>query len=83
MPNLTEQKRKANELRKAGNCKEALLLYRNLWKETGDKFDGAGFLHCLRKLELFDEAIVLADELIVKYPNFQNAFFVLIDSNYS
>jgi len=71
MSNLTEQKQKANGLRKAGNFKEALLLYRNLWKETGDRFDGAGLLHCLRKVELFDEAIVLADELIVKYPDFE------------
>jgi len=71
MTNLTEQKQKANELRKAGNYKEALLLYRNLCKEAGDNFDSVGLLHCLRKLELFDEAIVLADELIVKYPDFQ------------
>lgn len=70
MADLKEQKQKANKLRKAGNFEEALILYRNLWKETGDKFDGAGLLHCLRKLELFDEAIVLADELIVKYPDF-------------
>ena len=70
MINSTEQKQKANDLRKAKNFKEALLLYRNLWKETGDKFDGAGLLHCLRKLGLFDEAIVLADELIDKYPGF-------------
>jgi len=70
MTNLTEQKQLANELRKAGSFEEAIILYRNLWKETGDKFDGAGFLHCLRKLELFDEAITLADELIVKYPDF-------------
>ncbi|MGB8706575.1 MAG: hypothetical protein WCD72_01300 [Dehalococcoidia bacterium] len=70
MIDLTEQKQKANEFRKAGNHKEALLIYRNLWEEPGDKFDGAGLLHCLRKLELFDEAIVLADELIVKYPGF-------------
>jgi len=70
MSNLKEQKQKANELRKAGNFEEALLLYRNLWKETDDKFDGAGLLHCLRKLELFNEAISFADELIVKYPDF-------------
>lgn len=70
MTNLKEQKQKANELRKAGNHKEALLLYRNLLKEEGDKYDCAGLLHCLRKLELFEEAIVLADELIVKYPDF-------------
>jgi len=71
MTNLTEQKQKATELRKAGDFEEALLLYRNLWEETRDKYDGSGLLHCLRKLELFDEAIVLADELIVKYPDFE------------
>jgi len=71
MPDTKEQKQKANQLRKAENFEEALLLYRNLWKETGDKFDGTGLLHCLRKLKLFDEAIVFADELIVKYPDFE------------
>lgn len=71
MSNLPALKQKANERRKAGNFEEALVLYRNLWKETDDKFDGAGLLHCLRKLELFNEAIVLADEMIEKYPNFQ------------
>lgn len=70
MIDSTEQKQKANNLRKAKNFEEALLLYRNLWKETGDKFDAAGLLHCLRKLKMFDEAIVLADEIIDKYPNF-------------
>jgi len=70
MSDLTEQKQEANKLRKARNFKEALSLYRNLWKEIGDKFDGAGLLHCLRKLELFNEAISFADELIVKYPDF-------------
>lgn len=71
MADITEQKQKANQLRKVKNFREALLLYKDLWKETGDEFDGAGLLHCLRKLELFDEAIVLADELIVKYPDFE------------
>jgi len=71
MTNLTEQKQKAIGFRKTDNFKEALPLYRNLYKETEDKFDGAGLLHCLRKLELFDEAIVFADELIVRYPDFE------------
>lgn len=71
MTDITEQKQKANQLRKAKNFREALPLYRDLWKETGDEFDGTGLLHCFRKLELFDEAIVLADELIVKYPDFE------------
>lgn len=71
MENLKDQKQKANELRKEGNIEEALLIYRNLWKETSDKFDGAGLLHCLRKLKLFDEAAIFADELIAKYPKFK------------
>lgn len=70
MNNLTEKKQKANELRKSGNYEEALPIYRDLWKETGDKFDGAGLLHCLRKLKLLEEALILADELIFKYPDF-------------
>lgn len=70
MTNLRERKQKANELRKAGNFEEALPLYRDLWKETGDSFDGAGLLQCLRKLELFDEAIPFAEDLIVKHPEF-------------
>jgi len=71
MTDITEQKQKANRLRKVKNFGEALPLYKDLWKETGDEFDGTGFLHCLRKLELFDEAIALADELISKYPDFE------------
>ena len=65
-----DHKQKANELRKEGKIEEALPIYRNLWKETSDKFDGAGLLHCLRKLELFDEATIFADELIAKHPDF-------------
>lgn len=70
MTNLLEQRHTANKLRKAGDFEEALYLYRNLWKETTDKFDGAGLLHCLRKLEFFDEAAIFADELIDKYSDF-------------
>lgn len=68
MPDLKERKDKAKELRKAQYFKEAVLLYRDLWKETGDHYDGAGLLHCLRKLELFDEAIPLAEDLIINHP---------------
>lgn len=70
MTDLKERKDKAKELRKSQNFKEAVLLYRDLWKETEDCYDGAGLLHCLRKLELFDEAIPLAEDLIIKHPEF-------------
>ncbi len=65
-----ELKNRANELRKTGKTEEALELYKKLWSETGDKFDGAGLLHCLRKLNLFNEAIPLADDLVKKFSNF-------------
>lgn len=68
--NREEQKRQANEFRKAGKLNEALALYRVLSAEACDKYDGAGLLHCLRKLELYDEALPLADELIKKYPDY-------------
>ena len=71
MVNLEEEKQEANKLRKIGAFKEVLSLYRNLWEKTGDKFDGAGLLHCLRKLELFDEALSFADVLIAKYLDFK------------
>lgn len=68
---ISEQKQQANELRKSEKYDKALLIYENLWSETGDAFDGAGLLHCLRKLEIYDKAIPFADELIVKYPTFE------------
>jgi hypothetical protein len=66
-----EQKQKANELRKEGKINEALSIYEALWKGAEDKFIGAGLLHCLRKMELFEKAILFADDLIVKYPDFE------------
>lgn len=61
---------RANDLRKKGNYSEALELYREQWAQGENHYDGSGFLHCLRKLERFDEAISFADKLIQKYPYF-------------
>lgn len=71
MTDLVERKREASDLRKAGKLEDALFLYKKSWKETGDKYDGAGLLHCLRKLKLFDEAVVFAEELLSKYSDFE------------
>jgi len=71
MPDINEQKREANRLRKLGQIEEALPIYRDLWEKTGDEFDGAGLLQCLRKRKLSDEAIPLADDLLNKYPDFE------------
>jgi len=71
MVDIAELKQKANKLRKEQNFEEALPLYRDLWNETADKYIGAGLIYCLRKMGLFDEAISLADELIVQHPDFE------------
>ncbi len=71
MENIQELKFKANQLRKDSRHDEALPIYKSLWEKTKDSFDGAGYLSCLRKLHLFDEALVLANELITKFPDFE------------
>lgn len=70
MNKLYHQKELAKTYRKNGSFKEALPLYKELWENTHDKYDGAGYLHCLRKLKKFDEAIPLAKELEKQYCDF-------------
>jgi tetratricopeptide (TPR) repeat protein len=54
-----ERSKRANELRHNGKVEEALPLYRELLEDESDSYSAAGFLHCLRKLRLFDEALSL------------------------
>lgn len=61
--NIYELKKSATELRKAGKFPEAKIAYESLWPKTKDLYDGAGLLHCLRKLDLDEDAIELAEEL--------------------
>ena len=65
-----DRKMKANDLRKSGKFPEALVLYSELHHDSPDKFTGAGYLHCLRKLKKFEEAIPFADSLVGKFPGF-------------
>lgn len=67
---LYQQKEQANLHRKNGRYEEALPLYQVLWENSQDKFDGAGLLHCLRKLKRYDEAIPLAKELEKQHLDF-------------
>jgi len=70
MESSFEKNLKANDLRKSGNYIEALTLYRDLYKENPNQFTCAGYLHCLRKLKYFQEAIALSDSLVGKFPEF-------------
>ncbi|MFD1446883.1 tetratricopeptide repeat protein [Oceanobacillus profundus] len=68
---LQTKKNQANLLRKSGSIEEALLIYQELWKsDSRDKFDTAGYLHCLRKLKKYEEALVVANKYVDKYLDF-------------
>lgn len=61
----------ANEHRKAGNLKEAIELYEELWEGEEDKFTAGGLLHCYRKLKRYDKALEFAEVVLEKYPDFK------------
>jgi tetratricopeptide (TPR) repeat protein len=65
-----ERKMHANDLRKADKYQEALVIYTDLHQENSDQYTSAGYLHCLRKLKKFGEALPLADSLVGKFPGF-------------
>lgn len=65
-----DKSRKANELRKAGDIPAAKELYIELWQVSQDKFTAAGLLHCYRKLEEFENALALVDDIKSRYHNF-------------
>ncbi|MCU5596210.1 hypothetical protein [Bacillus wiedmannii] len=72
MNSVQQQKEQANSLRKKGSFKMALPIYQGLWGNvTRDKFDGAGYLHCLRKLKMYDEALPVANECEKNYSDFK------------
>ncbi len=71
MSNMSELHQEANRLRKEKKFAEAIPFYETLWTETSDKYDGAGLVNCLRNLKEYDKAIPLAEELIMKFPDFQ------------
>lgn len=68
---IDELKVQANKLRKASQFSEALPIYKTLWEETHDVFDGSGYLSCLRKLRKFEHALPFAALLFKEYPSFE------------
>lgn len=70
MNNIDELHQEANRLRQQQNYAEALSIYEKTWTETGNQYDGAGYLQCLRKQKRFEKAIPLSKELQNKFPDF-------------
>lgn len=70
MSDIKELHDQASKLWKEKKYNEALPLYEETWAESGNQFDGAGLLSCLRKTEQYVKAIPLAMELTKRFPNF-------------
>lgn len=71
MNNIQDKKQLANDFRKQGRIEEALSIYKELYyRNTTDKFDAAGYLHCLRKLLKYEEAMLIAEECEGQYTDF-------------
>jgi len=60
---ISGENQRANQLRKEGRYKEALEIYSILWKNSKDPYIGAGYLHCLRKLNELEKSVKFAYEL--------------------
>ena len=69
------ENQRANQLRKEGKYREALEIYTILWKDFKDPYIGAGYLHCLRKMNELEKAIKFAYEL--KDHHFNNSWINL------
>jgi hypothetical protein len=61
--NIYDLKKSANELRQSKKYLEARDAYNNIWLQDKDDYVGAGLLNCLRKLDLYEDAVRLAEEL--------------------
>ncbi len=82
MKSVEELHHEANNLRQANNYMDAIPLYEKVWTETGNQYDGAGLLQCLRKSGDIERAIPLAEEMIERYLDFpwgrQEAIWIFI-----
>ncbi|TVZ14343.1 hypothetical protein [Maribacter sp. MAR_2009_72] len=70
MSDNLDKSAEANQLRKSGDFKAAIKIYRELWAIEENKFTGAGLLHCLRKEQKYNEALELSSEIYSKFPDF-------------
>lgn len=67
--NRVDMREEAEAHRKAGRHQDALPLYDKLWESDGECNDGAGLLHCLRKLSQFDRLRDFSDKLYERCRN--------------
>ncbi len=63
MIDIKEKRDKASSLRKQNNFQDALPLFRSLWKETNDKWDGWNLAFCYNKCSNHRDALTISKEV--------------------
>jgi len=73
MHELTQLQQQANELRAAGNYRQAVVIYGKLWNDTSTEagdWDGWGFAFCLLKLKKYTDALTICKQVRKRFPDF-------------
>jgi len=70
MESFDEIRQNASELRQKQKYAEALPLFKKLWEEENNKWDGWGYALCLRKLKKYEQSIEISENILKKYNNF-------------
>jgi tetratricopeptide (TPR) repeat protein len=63
MIDIKEKRDKASSLRKQNNFQDALPLFKSLWEETNDKWDGWNLAFCYNKCSNHNDALTISKEV--------------------
>lgn len=70
MNNIDDKRESAKALKTEGNYQEALLLFKTLWEETKDKWDGWNLAYCYNKSKQFEEALYISKAVYASNKDF-------------
>ncbi len=71
MKDIQALREKATNLRKQKNYNDALPIYKQLWEETNNKWDGWGFALCCNQIHDYDKAYEVSKEILDREPYFE------------
>ena len=74
MINMDDKRESAKALKTEGNYQEALLLFKTLWEETKDKWDGWNLAYCYNKSKQFEEALDISKAVYASDKDFDFIF---------
>ena len=63
MIDITDKREKAMSLKKQGKYEEAILLFKELFEETNDKWDGWNLAYCYNKCKNYSDALEVSKKV--------------------